>query len=158
MMDIERLKAEERKLRNTGDSAGLANCLGNQAIIFNTNGNFDAALLALKEAEKLCRSSNPRELPRCLAFKGIVLRKKGEIVPALTALREATALFLELGSAPDVVRTIMNTAMILAEDLSLPNEALELTQGAHRIATEARLPDLIQRTQNAMLLIKAGVI
>jgi len=149
-----KLKEQEKVCRRSGDERGLSVSLGNQAVISNTKGDFDAALTALAESERLCRGSNSYELPRCLAYKGVVLRKKGETLPALQAFREATGLFAELGAADEVVKSLINSAMIVADDLGKPQDGIIFAEEAHRIACQTN-SYMAPRTESSLAYIRS---
>ena len=127
-------KEEEELLRHSGDEAGVASCLGNQAYLLRTQGNLEEAVRLFSEVEALLRKLNDRRgIAALLDNLASIALQRGSFDQALALYREAEGIWRELNDVKEVASSLGGQASAL-EMKGEFGEAFRLSQEEEGIA------------------------
>jgi tetratricopeptide (TPR) repeat protein len=122
--------------RRTGDRAGLAGALQNQAVILWARGDLDEAMALHKKAERLYRELGDNAgLQGSLGNQALILSNRGDLEGAMALHKEEERLCRELGDKHGLATSLGNQALTthIRGDL---DRAMVLHKEAERLCRE----------------------
>ena len=124
------------RCRQSGDMAGLASSLGNQAVILYDRGDLDAALMLHKAGERIYRELGDEDgLQHSLGNQALILHDRGDVDGAIALHREEERLCRKSGDRDGLQRSLGNQALVLRNRGDL-DEAMALLEEQARICRE----------------------
>ncbi len=132
------LKAGQGMARQSGDRAGLARCLGSQALVLEAWRRRDEAMALRQEEEALRRQlGDEAGLSRCLGGQAGLRIAGGLFGEAWTLLQEQERLCRQLGQKSELALCLCNQATVRLYDRHDPDGALAALREAERLYQES---------------------
>lgn len=128
------MRQEEEIYRKTKNDAGLQACLGSQATVLIEQNDFKGALRLLDQQQEICRRIDHKAgLAFYFGNKARILWHEGQIRESLQLMKEEEGLARTVGDQERLAQSLISQALILADDVQMPQEALQAAQEAFNI-------------------------
>ena len=144
------------RLRASSDEARLSDCLGNQAVILQLQGDLAGAMALHKEQEAICRRlNNPDGLQRTLGNQALILQAQGDLAGAMALHKEEEAICRRLNNPDGLQASLGNQALILQAQGDLAG-AMALHKEQEAICRRLNNPNGLRASLgNQALILKA---